>query len=214
MTLLIEPEIGVPLADDIPNVDLKERAEAACNTALKLAEHGLDLEPTVEDEDAAAKLVLAYADNPEKTSKKVTAKKAATLTPASIVLTNNILQEFGHSVAESATQIRYLVTNKLLLESENADPRIRIRALELLGKISDVGLFAEKSEVTVTHQSTEDLRNKLRDKLEKLVQPVEIEEVDYEDVVLDGEALNLEEELGVDEIADAVNEVADDSIHS
>ena len=160
MTLLIEPEIGVPLADDIPNVDLKERAEAACNTALKLAEHGLDLEPTVEDEDAAAKLALAYADNPEKTSKKVTAKKAATLTPASIVLTNNILQEFGHSVAESATQIRYLVTNKLLLESENADPRIRIRALELLGKISDVGLFAEKTEVTVTHQSTEDLRNK------------------------------------------------------
>ena len=214
MTLRIEPELGVPLADDIPNVDLKERAEAACNTALKLAEHGLDLEPTVEDEDAAAKLVLAYADNPEKTSKKVTAKKAATLTPASIVLTNNILQEFGHSVAESATQIRYLVTNKLLLESENADPRIRIRALELLGKISDVGLFAEKSEVTVTHQSTEDLRNKLRGKLEKLVQPVEIEEVDYEDVVLDGEALNLEEELGVDEIADAVNEVADDSIHS
>ena len=214
MTLRIEPEIGVPLADDIPNVDLKERAEAACNTALKLAEHGLDLEPTVEDEDAAAKLALAYADNPEKTSKKVTAKKAATLTPASIVLTNNILQEFGHSVAESATQIRYLVTNKLLLESENADPRIRIRALELLGKISDVGLFAEKTEVTVTHQSTEDLRNKLRGKLEKLVQPVEIEEVDYEDVVLDGEALNLEEELGVDEIADAVNEVADDSIHS
>ena len=214
MTLRIEPEIGVPLADDIPNVDLKERAEAACNTALKLAEHGLDLEPTVEDEDAAAKLVLAYADNPEKTSKKVTAKKAATLTPASIVLTNNILQEFGHSVAESATQIRYLVTNKLLLEAENADPRIRIRALELLGKISDVGLFAEKSEVTVTHQSTEDLRNKLRGKLEKLVQPVEIEEVDYEDVVLDGEALNLEEELGVDEIADAVNEVTDDSIHS
>tara|TARA_R100000315_G_C5200604_1_gene117913 strand:+ start:178 stop:822 length:645 start_codon:yes stop_codon:yes gene_type:complete len=214
MTLLIEPEIGVPLADDIPNVDLKERAEAACNTALKLAEHGLDLEPTVEDEDAAAKLALAYADNPEKTSKKVTAKKAATLTPASIVLTNNILQEFGHSVAESATQIRYLVTNKLLLESENADPRIRIRALELLGKISDVGLFAEKTEVTVTHQSTEDLRNKLRGKLEKLVQPVEIEEVDYEDVVLDGEALNLEEELGVDEIADAVDEVVDDSIYS
>ena len=215
MTLFIEPEIGVPLADDMPNVDLKERAEAACNTALELAEHGLDLEPTVEDEDTAAKLALAYADDPEKTSKKVTTKKAAKLTPASIVLTNNILQEFGHSVAESATQIRYLVTNKLLLESENDDPRIRIRALELLGKISDVGLFAEKTEVTVTHQSTDDLRDKLRGKLEKLVQPVDdIAEADYENVMLDGEALNLEEELGANEIADAVNEVADDSIHS
>lgn len=203
MTLFIEPELGVPLADDVPNVDLKERAEAACNTALKLADHGLDLEPTAEDEDAAAKLAIAYADDPEKTSKKVTTKKAATLTPASIVLTNNILQEFGHSVAESATQIRYLVTNKLLLESENDDPRIRIRALELLGKISDVGLFAEKTEVTVTHQSTEDLRNKLRGKLEKLVQPVDdIAEADYEDIVLDGEALDLESELGIQEYDD------------
>jgi hypothetical protein len=203
MTLFIEPELGVPLADDVPNVDLKERAEAACNTALKLADHGLDLEPTVEDEDAAAKLAIAYADDPEKTSRKVTTKKAATLTPASIVLTNNILQEFGHSVAESATQIRYLVTNKLLLESENDDPRIRIRALELLGKISDVGLFAEKTEVTVTHQSTEDLRNKLRGKLEKLVQPVDdIAEADYEDIVLDGEALDLEGELGIQEYDD------------
>ena len=208
MTLFVEPEIGVPLADDGPNVDLKERAEAACNTALKLSEHGLDLEPTVEDEDTAARLALAYADDPEKTSKKVTTKKAAKLTPASIVLTNNILQEFGHSVAESATQIRYLVTNKLLLESENDDPRIRIRALELLGKISDVGLFAEKTEVTVTHQSTDDLRNKLRGKLEKLVEPVipaEIEDANYEDIVLDGEVLNLDEELGL-----AVDEVAED----
>lgn len=203
MTLFVEPEIGVPLVEDVPNVDLKERAEAACNTALQLAEHGLDLEPTVEDEDTAARLAIAYADDPEKTSKKVTGKKAAKLTPASIVLTNNILQEFGHSVAESATQIRYLVTNKLLLESENDDPRIRIRALELLGKISDVGLFAEKTEVTVTHQSTEDLRNKLRGKLEKLVQPVDdIAEGDYEDVVLDGSVLNIEETFGLEEYDD------------
>ena len=213
MTLFIEPEIGVPFTDDMPNIDLKERAEVACKTAQKLAEHGLDLSPTGEDEDTAAKLALAYADNPEKTSKKVTTKKAATLTPASIVLTNNILQEFGHSVAESATQIRHLVTNKLLLESENADPRIRIRALELLGKISDVGLFAEKSEVTITHQSTEDLRDKLRGKLEKLVNPMD-EAVDAEytdsEVVLDKEVLDLRKVMGVDEVNDAADEVAYD----
>ena len=202
----------MPFTDDMPNIDLKERAEVACKTAQKLSEHGLDLSPTGEDEDTAAKLALAYADNPEETSKKVTTKKAATLTPASIVLTNNILQEFGHSVAESATQIRHLVTNKLLMESENADPRIRIRALELLGKISDVGLFAEKSEVTITHQSTEDLRDKLRGKLEKLVNPmdgaVDAEYTDSE-VVLDEEILDLRKVMGVDELKAAVDEVAD-----
>ena len=179
MTLLITPEIGVPFSDESSHEDLRHKAEAACNTALELSEYGLDVEPNKEDKDTAAKLVAAYAEDPERTSKKATTKKISTLTPASLILTNNILQEFGHSVAESAVQIRHLVTNKLLLESENADPRIRMRALELLGKISDVGLFAEKSEVTVTHQSTEDLRNKLRGKLEKLVQP--IEDADYTD---------------------------------
>ena len=44
-----------------------------------------------------------------------------------------------------SAHISGMVTNKLVLESENPDPRIRMRALELLGKISDVGLFSEKS---------------------------------------------------------------------
>ena len=195
MTLTIDPELGVPLNEGESNPDLKNQVEAASNTALELAEHGLDITPTKEDKDVAAKLAVAYADNPEKTSKKASHKNISTLTPASLVLTNSILQEFGHSVAESATQIRHLVTNKLLLESENADPRIRMRALELLGKISDVGLFAEKSEVTITHQSTEDLRDKLRSKLEKLVNPAEIDEA----VVIEHEELgqiDLDEELG------------------
>ena len=116
------------------------------------------------------------------------------MTPASLIMTNNILQEFGSQVAESAVQIRHLVTNKLLLESEHPDAKIRIRALELLGKISDVGLFAEKSEVTVTHQSTDDLRAKLRSKLEKLVNPpVEAEDA----IILDGEEIDVDVELGL-----------------
>ena len=90
-----------------------------------------------------------------------------------------------------------MVTNKLILETDNPDPRVRIRALELLGKISDVGLFAEKSEVTVTHQSTEDLRLKLRSKLAKLVNPEEDSEENV--VIIDSEVIDVAEELGVEE---------------
>ena len=203
MAILLKPEIGVPLSEDLSNMDLKDRAEAACNTAMELTEEGLDITPTSEDQDVAAKLAVAYADNPEKTSKKVTTKRAAALTPASLVLTDTILKEFGHSVAENATQIRHLVTNKLLLESENADPRVRIRALELLGKISDVGLFSEKSQVTITHQSTEDLRNKLRGKLEKIISTTDIEDAEYTTPVeFDGNLLDVTAELGDDDYDD------------
>ena len=192
MTLQLEPELGVPISDKILRVDLKERVKSAANTSLELAEHDLDLEPTKDDKDVAAKLAIAYADDPETTSKKVNNTRASTLTPASLVLTNNILQEFGQSVVDSALQVRHLVTNKLLLETENPDPRVRIRALELLGKVSDVGLFAEKSEMVITHQSTDDLKAKLRDKLEKLVNPPEeIEEA----IIIDGEPLDVDTEL-------------------
>jgi|TARA_R110000765_G_scaffold71852_3_gene139458 hypothetical protein len=194
MTVVLNPEVGVPLSVDMPYADLRVRAEAACNTALYLAEHGLDIDPNKEDKDVAAALAIEFAENPQKASKKVTNIRAAKMTPASLVLTNSILQEFGTSVAESASQIRHLVTNKLLLESDNPDPRVRIRALELLGKISDVSLFAEKSEVTITHQSTDDLRAKLRVKLEKLVNP------DPElsaPVIIEGTTIDVDAELGL-----------------
>ena len=197
MVLRIEPEVGVPVDPDASYDDLKEYTEAAANTVKELSEHGLEVEPTKEDKDVAAILTHAYAKDPEKTSKKITLKKAATLTPASLVMTNSILTEFGQLVAENAAQIRHMVTNKLILETDNPDPRVRIRALELLGKISDVGLFAEKSEVTVTHQSTEDLRLKLRSKLAKLVNPEEDSEENV--VIIDSEVIDVAEELGVEE---------------
>lgn len=194
MSLVVSPEIGVPYSKDVPYTDLKERIEAACNTALQLSEHGLEVEPTSDDELIASTIAAAYAENPEKATKTVTTKRAGKMTPASLIMTNSILQEFGSKVAENAVQIRHLVTNKLLLETENPDAKVRIRALELLGKISDVGLFAEKSEVMVTHQSTDDLRAKLRSKLEKLVNPpVEAEDA----IILDGEEIDVDAELGL-----------------
>ncbi len=95
MTLFIEPEIGVPFSDDLSLVDLKDRAAAACSTALELSKHGLDITPDKEDEDTAARLAVAYADDPEKTSKVVTTKKAAKLTPASLVLTTTYCKSSG-----------------------------------------------------------------------------------------------------------------------
>jgi hypothetical protein len=74
---------------------------------------------------------------------------------------------------QSSVEIRNLITNKLLLESEHPDPRVRLKAIELLGKISDVGLFVEKSETVVTHQTSDDLKAKLRSKLSRLISPDE-----------------------------------------
>lgn len=175
--------------------DLATKTSAAAKTVEYLHANGLAVEAGNEDKDVAAALAVSYAENPEKTSKAATTRRVAQLTPATLLLTDRILKDFGHSVVKSATQVRYLVTNKLIEETENPDPRIRIRALELLGKISDVGLFAEKSEVTITHQTSDDLKEKLREKLSRLARPVdEIEDA----IMIDGDIIDVDKELGLD----------------
>jgi len=194
MTLMLTPDLGVPISPETDITDLQERAAALCATVELLEEHGLDVSPTSSDRDAAASIAQAYATNPEKASKVVNTARAAKLTPASLLQARAILDEFGSAVARHSVEIRHLVTNKLILETDNPDPRVRIRALELLGKITDVGLFTEKTEVTITHQSTDDLRKKLREKFSRLIDKTH----DVEDVIeMGGEVIDMDQELGL-----------------
>jgi hypothetical protein len=156
----------------------------------------MEADASEEDRDTAAALAVAYAQNPDSVSKKVTTQRSAPLTPAVLRETHKILDEFGRQVVDSALTVRHLVTNKLILETENPDARVRMKALELLGKMSDVGLFTEKSEVTITHQTTDDLKEKLRRKLQKLTAPQA--EPDIEDaVIIDGESIDVDAALGI-----------------
>lgn len=194
MTIELTPELGVEITPDISYIDLRERAEAACRSALLLESHGLDMTPTPADREAAAVLTTSYAENPERASKLTNNVRAAALTPPSLIEIRSYLDEYGKQVVSHAVEMRHLVTNRLLEESRHPDARIRIRALELLGKHSDVGLFTEKQEVTITHQTTDELKDRLRAKLQKLVRksnPVE------DAVVLDGEIIDVDAELGL-----------------
>jgi hypothetical protein len=199
MGIEVTPELGIELPASTPYLDLHERALAVCKAAEELMEHGAEIgEVEPEELNAITAITNAYAEDPKKTSRTVSPSRTAELSPASMIMVGNILNEFGHLVVENSVRIRNLVTNKLLLESENDDPRIRLRALELLGKISDVGLFTEKQEITVTHKSTDELRESLRSKLSKIVEGDVIEDA----VIIDGEQADVAEEFGLDEYFD------------
>lgn len=171
MTLYLTPELGPPVPTTgakEPLYDLPDRVAAASKTIEFLVPYGLEVVPGRDDKTVAAAAITAYAANPESASKLHSQKRISKMTPASLRHLDKMLKDFSHKVVEDSTQLRRYVTNKLVEESDNPDARIRIRALELLGKISDVGLFADKTEVTVTHQTTEDLRVTLREKLSRL----------------------------------------------
>jgi hypothetical protein len=193
MQLQIEPDLAIPMPNEnLKLTDFRERAEAACKTAELL---GLDTTPTEQDKVEAEQMLYELAENEPKAN-KVLAKKAPQIRPATYGHVKSLLDEFSIRVVDNALQIRLLVTNKLLLDSNNDDPRVRIRALELLGKITDVGLFTEKSEVTINHRSTQDLTSSLRAKIQRLMHP-EVEDVNT--IKMNGEVIDLDKELGLEE---------------
>jgi hypothetical protein len=90
--------------------------------------------------------------------------------PGMVVYLQSLLSEYDTVIIKSAQQLRTYVTNKLLFDTANADPRIRMKSLELLGKISDVGLFTDKTEITMRHRPTEELEQMLRERLTKVLE--------------------------------------------
>ena len=192
MQIHVEPDLAIPFPEDNPVLaNFIEKAQAACNSAELL---GLDTTPTEKDLAVAEQAVYKVAENENKNSKKLAKVQH---TPATYKSVKGILDEYSLRVVDNALQIRLLVTNKLILASESEDDRTKMRALELLGKITDVGLFTEKSEVTINNRSTKDLVDSVRAKIQRLMHPVDIEDV--KEVKVNGETVDLDAELGADE---------------
>lgn len=181
MELKIDSDM--PIADGDTPDGYMSTLSAAAGTARLLEAAGLSLEVTDEDLDDAASTARQAARNPTSLQTRSAVKSIIKKTPAALLLTEKILQDFGHQVVQEASQVRHMVVNKLIQETENPDARIRVKALELLGKVSDVGLFTEKQEITITHQTSDDLRERLRRKLQKMVDvtPLEADDADYAD---------------------------------
>ena len=91
-----------------------------------------------------------------------------------------ILTEYDHKVVEDAAQMRTYVTNKLLEISGCGDSKQELRALELLGKISDVGLFSDKTEINVTH-TTDSLEHAIKEKINRLMG--QVHDAEFEEVI-------------------------------
>lgn len=176
-------DADIPLSDNETKDTFMSTLEAAASTARLLEAAGLDLEVTDFDLDDAATTARQAARNPSALQTRAAVKGITKKTPAALLLTERILKDYGHKIVEEAAQVRHMVVNKLIQETENPDARIRVKALELLGKVSDVGLFTEKQEITITHQTSDDLRERLRRKLEKMIDvtPEDVEDVDEDE---------------------------------
>jgi hypothetical protein len=88
------------------------------------------------------------------------------------------LTAYDWEFIEQAKGIRGKVVATLLNELEHPDARIRLKAAQLLGQVSEVSLFTTKVEVktTVTHDSTE-IDTRVAERLQRLLDSTVVVEV-------------------------------------
>jgi hypothetical protein len=175
-------DISPEQAAKVQNLSLIERAKLAVHTFHTLNEAAdpypnstTDIDDLFDGVDALSDIehkavnqaVLDLAD-PKATGDTLnrTLIQAYKYSRPAVKRLDRVLSELDEEIVNVAMRLRAYTTNKLIQESENPDPKVRIKALELLGKVKDVGLFSEKLEITHKTKSDEELEAEIRRRLE------------------------------------------------
>lgn len=188
MPIVATPETGIPLPFDTTPEELQDfRAKAhALFETLKAMDASVTI--TEEDQREAHRIMAA---------KEISSVR--TLTPGTIANLEAILNEWDHELLDANRRLRNYITNKLLVETNDEDPKVRLKALELLGKTANVGAFSDRIDVNVTHRSVSDIEAELKKTLELYTDYSVVEDED-ELVQIKAAAiaeLDIDKELGV-----------------
>lgn len=183
------PVVKVTPSEDHPvpfNMEPDETANfmdevaVAANTAELLEELGapLEVDPVTLDREKA--LIEAVAKR----------KEAAPLKNYSTALAaTGFLKTYGQNLAFDVGQVRAALTNKLLEIANCGEIKYELKALELLGKHSDIALFNERSEITINYNSPDALEAAIKERVKRLLNAQIID--------MTPPGMDLDEELGV-----------------
>lgn len=159
----VEPTADHPLPFDLSDEQPKTHADAisiAVNTADLIGQLGGSIDFSAEDLGKAADLISGA----KKHSVPVHIKRSGEAAAASAAIKRFDFQAFA-----DAQQARNFITNKLVQIADCGDTKLELKALELLGKHSDIGLFTERSEITVHHTTSSSLEQSIKERVKRLL---------------------------------------------
>jgi hypothetical protein len=193
----VEPTDEFPIpydwADEETATFIDELAVAG-GTAELMAHLGAPVEVSPEDHEREKKLLEAVVKKQDKEPlQRVNTAYAAAA----------FLRTYGQSMAVDANQARSAITHKLMEIANCGDTKFELKALELLGKHSDIGLFTNKSEITINYKNPEDLENAIKERVKRLLN------ADVIDITPLGR--DLDDELGIAELPDDEEDEGDDA---
>jgi len=162
--LNVEPTNDHPvqyIAQDDETKTFTDELAVTANTLSLLEELGAG--PDIDPETARAEKNLVQ--NALKTQNKKAMQSVTTAAYAA----REFIKEYANQVSADVNEVRSAITTKLLALANCGDPKFELKAIELLGKHSDIALFTERSEITINHKSSADLEEAIKERVKRLL---------------------------------------------
>ena len=155
-----------------------EELNAKITTADWLKEMGApdsdEIVSELEKQQARETFSALTSAAPIKTQKDLVTKLE---TPAAVRHLTGMLTAYDWEFIHQAKELRGYAVAKILEECESPNANIRLKALGLLGKVTEVGLFTEKIEVKQEKLSDSDLDQRIKEKLNRFAGVVDVIDV-------------------------------------
>ena len=167
------PDSFVPIAKAQP----AQTIDAKVATADWLKDLGLDdhkVQTEAETQTArAAFATLTTGSTPASIQSALTNIQ----TPKAVQHLVGMLTAYDWEFVSQAKELRGYAVAKILEDCENPNANIRLKALGLLGKVTEIGLFTDKIEIKQAEMSDSEIEQRIKDKLAKFMGVIDVIDV-------------------------------------
>ena len=183
------------LPDDAPFIPDKKAGAAdivdgKTETADWLKELSFDDDATITAaQQKSAQEAFAAMTIPLDAATQQTALTKVTV-PKAVQHLVGMLTAYDWAFVDQAKELRGYCIAQLLEESKHPDAKIRLRAIELLGKVTEVALFTDRIEVKKAELSDTDLENEIKSRMDKYMDLMRVVEGKVADIPPELEELN------------------------
>lgn len=167
---------GYTRVEDAQPTDILSAQDA---TEKWLAQVGAPTADTTEMDTAAALAQQAFA---AVTTAAPDAKQRQALvqlkTPPAVRHLVGMLTAYDWAFVEQAKELRGYAVSQILEETKHPDAKVRLKALEMLGKVTEIALFTNRVEVKSAEMTNVELDQKIKDKLNRFMGVLDAKVVD------------------------------------
>jgi len=172
-----EPDVETTPQGFVPleKATATETVDAKVNTVDWLKKLGAVDTDTLTNELESKAARESFANIVSAKPQEITHQSLANVkTPAAVQHLVGMLTAYDWEFVQQAKELRGYAVAKILEEVENPSANIRLKALGMLGKITEVGLFTEKIEVKKAELSDDELDQRIKDKLNRFMDVVDV----------------------------------------